>query len=89
MFLVLVGRKDGWDRGVPRGRPTCWSVTGTSLGLAHYWRYMFEHRLLIMFQVSGVVERAEAARTLERREKEGLGGEGDGGDGAHVSFPGV
>jgi hypothetical protein len=61
---------------------------GTSLGLAHYWRYMCEHRLL-MLQVSGVVERAEAARTLERREKEGLGGEGDGGDGAHVSFPGV
>ena len=40
-----------------------------------------------MLQVSGVVERAEAARTEEGERGPGAG-RGDGGDGAHVSFPG-
>ena len=43
-------------------------------GWALYWRFMCEHRLL-MLQVSEAAERADQAKVMERKEREGLGQE--------------
>ena len=48
-------------------------LAGSSLGLglALYWRFMCEHRML-QVQIQEAVEREETSRSIERKEREGL-----------------
>ena len=47
---------------------------GQNLGWALFWRFMCDHRTM-MVQILEEVERAEQVKMLERKEKEGLGGQ--------------
>ena len=49
---------------------------GQALGWALFWRFMCDHRTL-MVQIQEEVEKAEQMKVLERKEKEGLGGQQD------------
>ena len=49
---------------------------GQNLGWALFWRFMCDHRTA-MVQILEEVEKAEQVKILERKEKEGLGGQQD------------
>ena len=49
---------------------------GQNLGWALFWRFMCDHRSM-MVQILEEVEKAEQVKMLERKEKEGLGGQQD------------
>ena len=49
---------------------------GQFLGWALFWRFMCDHRTM-MVQILEEVEKAEQVKMLERKEKEGLGGQQD------------